>query len=285
MEYTDFALQAKDGELFPCHKFVLDRSSPFFKALLSKDCEETKNGVMKVPDHDAKTVEAFRDYLYADKAGNDIVERLKKLQKMEIKLVPTGEHIFKRQFDHQKYTPDLLTMAHMYQIEDLQTDCIEHLQCNMNKENAVGSWIASEKYDCVKLKTAALEFLIDHLKKADTADIQGFDETYHSPELMKQLLNYTFANHMITKPFKPIGPLANPFGQRPTIRPEDRVTVIIDNAISLGTFEVSLDDDVSQLKPRVATRLKLSPGVEFRLLQYNPTPPHNWQVNYIYSLH
>ena len=48
-----------------------------------------------------------------------------------------------------------------------------------------------------------------------TADIQDFDDAYQSPELMKELLNYTFANHMITKSFKAIGPLANnPFGQR-----------------------------------------------------------------------
>lgn len=56
LKYTDFKLMSNDGTIHPCRKHVLDSNSLAFKAMLETDWVETKNGLMKVKDYDAKTV-------------------------------------------------------------------------------------------------------------------------------------------------------------------------------------------------------------------------------------
>ena len=125
-KHTDFKLMSNEGEIHPCRKHVLDSNSPVFKAMLEMDCIETKEGLLKVRDHDAQTVKSFIKYTHAQKAGSDIVELARRA-------VQPGEHIFRRQFDKVGYTPDLLLMAHLYQVDDLQVDCIEHLCKSLKK--------------------------------------------------------------------------------------------------------------------------------------------------------
>ena len=127
LKYTDFKIVSKDGEIHPCYKHVLDKNSPVLKAMLQMDCVETKNGVMEVQDYSAETVRNFLKYMNANEAGSDIVELAKKAAK-------PGVHIFKRQFSKDGYTIDLLSMAHCYQVDDLQADCIAHLSQTMSKE-------------------------------------------------------------------------------------------------------------------------------------------------------
>ena len=185
LKYTDFGLVSHDGEIHPCHKHVLNNCSPVFKAMLEMVCVETINGVMKVPDFDAQTVKNFIQYIIAKEAGSDILDRLRQTAQ-------PGEHIFKRQFDKTCYTVNLLLMAHCYQVDDLQTDCIEHLSKNLNKENVVETWIAANTIDCDKLKKAALDFLAKHFNQGDTSDFPGLYHSEKTFQLMEELHQYMF---------------------------------------------------------------------------------------------
>jgi len=184
LKYPDFQLKSNDGSIHPCHRFALDSNSPVFKAMLEKDWAETNSGSMKVQDYGAQTVKNFIKYLHTPKAGSDIVE-------MARKSAQPGEHIFKRQFDRSGYAPDLLLMAHQYQVDDLQTDCIEHLSQNMSKDNVVESWMAGQTIGCTQLKTAAVKFLAQQFKKGDTSDFRGL-YSEKSLLLMEELHQYIF---------------------------------------------------------------------------------------------
>ena len=56
-----------------------------------------------------------------------------------------------------KSSLDLLKMAHLYQLKDLQGDCEEYLQRNVTKENAVETWMAAGVSGSKKLGYKALK--------------------------------------------------------------------------------------------------------------------------------
>ena len=192
LKFTDFKLVSSDGKIHPCYKHVLYSISPYFKAMLETDWAETNNGVMEVPQHDATTVKNFLKYINAKEAGNDIVQRLRETAQ-------PGEHIFKRQFDKDQYNSNLLKMAHLYQVEDLQNDCAEHLSKTLAKENVVHYWAIANTIDCTKLKTAAIDFIAQHVNQGDIDNFPGLFHSDHTTQLMKELLK-KISRHKKTEP-------------------------------------------------------------------------------------
>lgn len=104
--------------------------------------------------------------------------------------------MFRREFDKMGYDPDLLLMAHQYQVDDLQTDCIEHLSKNLSKDNVIESWMAGQTIGCNKLKTAAVEFLAQHFNKGDTSDFTGLYQSEKTLLLMEELHQYMFRHKL-----------------------------------------------------------------------------------------
>jgi len=125
-KYTDFSVESKDGFVFRCHKYVLDQNCAYFEGLLSHDYKETKEGMLKFRDFDGVTVGAFLQYLYAHKydkcAGQE----------------------FNRKFSRDKLTSELLVMAHVCQVEDLEEDCVKHLSQITKIEPMAGDAPAGE---------------------------------------------------------------------------------------------------------------------------------------------
>ena len=119
-KFTDFCLKADSGEEFKCHKERLVRSSSFFSGMLENDFLEAKNSCMEVAEFKAVTILHFLEYIYKDPRDPAAIEALKKNAQ-------PGEYVFKKEFNPVKFTPDLLNMAHFYDIKDLQEDCIHRL--------------------------------------------------------------------------------------------------------------------------------------------------------------
>jgi len=186
-KFMDFKIMSNDGQIHPCRKHVLYSNSPPLKAMLEMDCAETNKGLMKVQDYDSQTVKNFIKYTHTPKAGSDIVEMARRAAK-------PGEHIFRRQFDKMAYTPDLLLMAHCYQVDDLQIDCIEYLSKNLTKENVINVCKAANTIDCSKLKKAALDFLAHYFNQGGTFDIPGpgYQHSDYTSQLMEELLRHLF---------------------------------------------------------------------------------------------
>jgi len=84
---SDFVVKSKT-RVFKCHKFKLAWNSEFFETMFQHTSfVENQSGEIKIESFDDDTVEHFIDYLYKGKLE-----------------------------DEAKYTPDLIAMAHMYQV-------------------------------------------------------------------------------------------------------------------------------------------------------------------------
>jgi len=168
--WADFVLETETGEELMCHKTVLVKCSPFFKAMLSFDCEETKNNRMKVKDFSVEVVVTFLEYHYA-----------------EYERIPEQD-VYKRKFDKTRITPQLMKMCHMYQVESLHQECLKYLMENISDANAVGTWIEAERCESKDLKHLAIKHIAK--KKEHIHSIPGMDETYQCPELMKSMVEF-----------------------------------------------------------------------------------------------
>ena len=163
---TDFALVSKEGVVLRCHKDRLIENSEYFDAMLSHQVREAAQNKMEVPDYDGVTVASFLEWIYAAKLGEDIVKKLKQVAGL-------GEFISQRRFDEKKFSPELLKMAHLYQMSDLQSDCEDYLQQSVSKENAVEAWSAAGIAGSEKLRGKALTIMARDLSKG--LEIPGLD--------------------------------------------------------------------------------------------------------------
>ena len=172
-ESSDFALLLKDGRELQCHKVKLSEVSPFFRAMFRQNCEETLTNKMKVKTFEPDTAESFLDFIYAD-----------------LEDFP-GQNLFKKKFEEERLTPDLLRMSHMYDVSMIQVNCVKHLKKSINDANVVDVWSAAETTGNESLKALAL----DHLgKKGEKmVDIPRMKEAYASPQMMESLVTYMSA--------------------------------------------------------------------------------------------
>jgi hypothetical protein len=189
-KHPNFALKSNDGIVFNCHKAILCHNSPFFDVMLSTDWVETQKSMVEVPDYDSKAVGSFLEYIYADKVDVELVERINKLEPGNAK----SNAILKRKISKEKLTYDLLGLAHFYQVQDLQDDCLNHLSKCITEKNVVDIWLLSRKYQKDELKEAALSKLVEWKGK-----VEGFDDIHKSPELSAELWAYTFSNYSVKK--------------------------------------------------------------------------------------
>ena len=73
-----------------------------------------------------------------------------------VQVAEPGEFVSQRHFDEKKFTPELLKMAHIYQMSDLQSDCADYLEQTVSKENAVEAWKAAGVSGSQKLRQGSL---------------------------------------------------------------------------------------------------------------------------------
>ena len=118
-KWPDFTLVLETGEELKCHKMMLARSSPFFEAMLSTDCEETRNNRMIVKEIGLEAVKAFLEYIYAEQDW--MAEQEESMCKIKYMI----------KFDTAKLTPELMKLAHMYDVKTLHCQCVDYLKKNI----------------------------------------------------------------------------------------------------------------------------------------------------------
>ena len=110
---TDFGVILKSGKELRVHKHVLAENSMVLEAMLSHEMEETLRSQMKMDHYNENTVVSFLQYLYSgtkDAKTRDLIGAL----------IGRGKYIYKRCFEEEKLTVELLRMAHFYKVDDLQ---------------------------------------------------------------------------------------------------------------------------------------------------------------------
>lgn len=179
--FTDFAVVTKPGREFKVHKHVLAENSEFFKRLLSSECVETFSNKVKVEHFEEDTVIAFLEYIYAPVRDKQTIGLVRDV-------AGSDDYIYKRSFDLKKLTIDLLDMGHMYQVEDLQMDCAEHLKNNICDENVMDTWMAAEKCNLKSLSSKAIKHIANRPEDKKLMEVPGITEAFTNQDHLKDLV-------------------------------------------------------------------------------------------------
>jgi len=190
-KYTDFIVVLQSGQQLKCHKSVLAYNSDVLEAMLENDLLESKTGQMKFNRIDDQTVVSFMEYIYASSLDAEIKDRI----------LPSGGllglledfwtkgFVPRRSFKKEKLTWQLLEMAHMYHVVDLEEDCADHLTMDVTDNNVMVIWKNGERFESKILTSAATKYLVKRTNKISSlSDIPGFDEGFNSlgkPQLKK----------------------------------------------------------------------------------------------------
>jgi len=126
---SDFTLVLDSGERIRCHKKALANASPVLKMMLTTDMKEANTNEMNMKGYSLETVIAFLRYIYAD--ANDIEELTMEKQDggPALKTLVVEKNFYINNFGDStlRIWPQLMRLAHMYQVEDLVGLCIYHL--------------------------------------------------------------------------------------------------------------------------------------------------------------
>jgi len=185
-KFTDFAFVLESGEELNCHKYILVKNSEVFESMLAQEMEEKMTNRVKMGHYSEEAVFSFLEYLYAEP-----LHSVKGLEQVKDKMDP-NKYIFKRSFEEEKLTPELLSMAHIYQVKDLLMDCTQHLKETICQANVIDVWTVANRCNIKELCKEALEHLVNKRPKGKSLqDVPGFDAAFEpqNKQLLKDLLN------------------------------------------------------------------------------------------------
>jgi len=163
-QFPDYKLVAETGEEFPCHRAFLAKNSPVFERMLASDFKEGKEGKTKIKDFNHETISSLLEFLYAEKTDG------------------------KRDIDPNRMTPKLLELAHMFQFEELEQACIQHLKDHVTDDNAMEVWDVADRVQSRVLKEAVFKKLIHRSEDNPISDVPGVERLI-GPEV-QELIGY-----------------------------------------------------------------------------------------------
>jgi len=149
-DFTDFTIALASGQELRCHKLTLAQHSSVFATMLKSELAEGKTNRMKLDHFDDKTVFHFLEYIHA------------KIEYVESYYSCS----YKKDFQEEKLTVELLKMAHMYNVKDLLKDCTRHLKGTITESNVLKIWRVATKTENATLRSAVVE----HLKQRKTEE-------------------------------------------------------------------------------------------------------------------
>jgi len=202
-EFPDYKLVAETGEELPCHKAFLSKNSPVFKRMLATDVfKEGKEGKTAIKGFDFDTIKGLLEYIYAE-------TKAKLGYKGHYHYNQPATIIYYRDIDHNRLlTPKLLELAHMFQFEELEQDCIQHLKGHITDANAMEVWAVANLIQSHALKEAVFEKLIHRSHEKLISDVPGVERLI-GPNA-QELMDYWSAKY--PAPCQPRSPTYPPPG-------------------------------------------------------------------------
>ncbi|GIY78586.1 hypothetical protein CEXT_356221 [Caerostris extrusa] len=126
----DVTLRVGSAE-FPSHKTILDARSPVFKAMFTRDMQETARNAVDISDLDADTVKRMLLYVYTDTLDH-----------------PDGDSVEKLYFAADKY-----------EILCLKNKCSLLLESDLRESNACRILLLADRHQDEYLKEAVCSFI------------------------------------------------------------------------------------------------------------------------------
>lgn len=138
-------------ETIKAHRCLLMARSPVFRAMLGRDMQERRTGVVRIPDFEPEIVREFLLFLYTDNLSGKTV--------MQDHCVP------------------LLSIAMKYEVRGLVKICEGYLASQISEDNVVRILLVADEYAAFGLKDDALNFIAHHseavYQQKDFQDLQG----------------------------------------------------------------------------------------------------------------
>ena len=133
----DVTLRGKSNRNHPilAHKVVLAAQSAYFKVMFTTAMLESQQKDIVIENIEAKVLQKIVDYCYTG----------------EIRLTPSD-------------IEDLLDAAHMLGLFDLQEQCFQFLQNNLDGSNCYGVAHLAEKYSCKEVRKVAEDFALKNFR-------------------------------------------------------------------------------------------------------------------------
>jgi len=236
--HTDFTIVVKSSngqQLMRVHKHVLSDNSTVFKTMLDQDMLETNSNQVEIKQFDVATVTSFLEYIYAYRVED------KKLISLVRAADGPDKYFFRRPgFQQDKFTVDLMSMAHYYGVQDLLTDCAEYLKDKISDDNVMKIWTEADKFELKSLCATALEHLTERPIYKPLKDVPGFKDAFGAQDTpLKELLSILTEKNSSLK---------------------DTITGLKDKNSRLKDKNSRLKDKVSELKDKVSELEESSGG-------------------------
>ncbi|KAJ4756171.1 BTB/POZ domain-containing protein [Rhynchospora pubera] len=153
----------------PVDRVVLVSRSPVFKVMLDTDMEESRTGVIKIPDASPNVLQSFVSYLYTAELNLD-----------------------------EDIALDLITLANKYQVVHLKECCERYMACNVTLDNAIVSYAFARLHNAKLLQDAARSLIIENfLTLREGEDYKKLLK--QDPHLIVELYEAYFTNLASTK--------------------------------------------------------------------------------------
>jgi len=142
---------------FRAHKLVLSARVPYFKRFFLSGTEESQSGRIEIKDVNVDCFYHVLKFIYSGELPGDL----------------------------DRHTPEYLSIADKYEIEDLRLACSEHLKKLICPINVVQLMIMAEMYACPDLKKACLYSFSEWKRDVPRSDIARL---VRYPQLMLECL-------------------------------------------------------------------------------------------------
>ncbi|KAL2724424.1 speckle-type POZ protein B-like [Vespula squamosa] len=163
--FADIKINVQDKE-FWAHKMILSQST-VFAAMFSHEMQENIENVINIKDIDPELFEVVLKFLYTN----------------EINIKIITEHIFL----------DLITIADIYQLENLKNQLIERAIIYLTIDNVMDTLVFAEKLNIAILKESCMSFILWNNNEIQcTKSFQNFLKIH--PTLAANVLNYVLKN-------------------------------------------------------------------------------------------
>jgi len=139
---SDFTLILDSGERLKCHKRELSKASPVLKTMLMTEMKETKTSEMHMTGVDLETATNLMQYVYAGESSVQTSKAMETLSGQSAMEMRYDRQVFIKDFGKKlNLSPELMRLAHMYQVQGLVDLCEDRLKATKPAGNP---WTADD---------------------------------------------------------------------------------------------------------------------------------------------
>ena len=176
LDETTSDVQVKCGtKSFPCHRGILSARSPVFRAMLSSELSEKRDGNIDIKDFSPDVIEAMLKFMYAS-------------------TVPSND-------EDREHLAEVLKAADQYQLDLLKTECENTLCRGLKINNCLISLILGDMYQAEVLKRCSMKMLFENMNEVFSQSPEDWTSCVKShPDLTVEITTEMARRQCLSRP-------------------------------------------------------------------------------------